>query len=83
MSTFLVKFLSYAIFIAEQQNRKVLVLLLKDYARTKVTKTQFIFILMLLVSYKKNILLVNNEFYKVLFVYIDTHANNICKTLIL
>ena len=58
-------------------------LLLKDYARTKVTKTQFIFILMLLVSYKKNILLVNNEFYKVLFVYIDTHANNICKTLIL
>jgi len=83
MPAFLVKFLSYAIFIAEQQQRTVLILLLKDYAKTKVTKIQFIFILMLVESYRKNTLLINNEFYKVLFIYIDTHANNICKTLIL
>ena len=38
---------------------------------------------MLVESYRKNTLLINNEFYKVLFIYIDTHANNICKTLIL
>ncbi|GAG56368.1 unnamed protein product [marine sediment metagenome] len=83
MSISLIKFLSYSIFIAEQQNNNILVLLLKDYARTRVTKMQFLFILMLIVSYRERALLIDNKLYKILFLYIDTYADSICRTLIL
>jgi len=82
MSISLVKILSYSIFIAEEQNNSILAILLKDYARTRVTKIQFLFILILIVSYREKTISVDNKFYQIMSLYISSHANNICKTLI-
>ena len=49
MSINLIKILSYSIFIAQNQNNKILTILLKDYVKIRVNKRQFLFILMLVV----------------------------------
>ena len=82
MSFSLVKILSYSIFIAEEQNNSILAILLKDYARTRVTKMQFLFILILIVSYREKTISDDNKFYKIMSLYINLHANNISKMLI-
>jgi hypothetical protein len=81
MSASLIKILSYSIFIAERQKKPILVILLKDYAKTKVTKTQFIFILILAICYKEN-MNSNNKFYIFLSKYIEIYGNKICKHLL-
>lgn len=83
MSFSLVKILSCAIFIAERNNNKILTILLKDYAKTKVTKSQFIFIMMLAICYRENNIYQNDCFYKLLLVYITLYSSSICRTLIL
>jgi hypothetical protein len=83
MSFSLVKILSCAIFIAERNNNKILTILLKDYAKTKVTKSQFIFIMMLAICYRENNIYQNDSFYKLLLVYITLYSSSICRTLIL
>ena len=70
MSLSLIKILSCSIFIAEIQNKKILALLLKDYARKKVSRQQFLFILLLTILYKKNNIFINDALYKLLYKYI-------------
>ncbi len=83
MSISLVKILSYSIFIAEQQNNKILEILLKDYARTKITKPQFLFMLMLIVSYReKTIDVYDDKIYKIMALYINSQSTQICRSLI-
>jgi hypothetical protein len=83
MSISLVKILSYSIFIAERQNNNILAILLKDYARARLSKFQFLFMLMLVASYKENTISVDDDkYYRVLSLYINSNANQICKTLI-
>ena len=83
MTISLVKFLSYSIFIAEQQNNNILVILLKDYARAATTKLQFLLILVLVSSYRDNPNSINSDkYYKFIFLYIKSNANQICKSLI-
>ena len=83
MTISLVKFLSYSIFIAERQHNNILVILLKDYARTRTTKFQFLLILIFVSSYKENSNSIENDkYYKFLFLYIKSNANQICKSLI-
>jgi len=84
MSLSLVKILSYSIFIAEQQNNNILVILLKDYARTRITKTQFLFMLMLIISYReKTIDIDDDKIYKIMSIYIRSQSTQICRSLIL
>ena len=83
MSISLIKILSCSIFIAQQQNNKILTILLKDYTRTHVSSNQFIFILMLVVCYKDNNIFINDNFYKILDIYIYMFGNYLCKSLIL
>ncbi len=84
MSISLVKILSYSIFIAEQQNNNILVILLKDYARTRITKTQFLFMLMLIISYReKTIDIDDDKIYKIMSLYIRSQSTQICRSLIL
>lgn len=82
MSFSLVKVLSCAIFIAQQQNNKILSVLLKDYAKTQVTQTQFIFIVMLVLCYKDNNIFRNDMLYNVLEKYIYVFGNHLCRQLI-
>ena len=83
MSTSLVKILSYSIFIAERQNNNILATLLKDYARARVSKLKFLFMLMLVASYKENTISVDDDkYYRFLSLYINSNANQICKTLL-
>ena len=83
MSVALIKILSCSIFIAEMQDKKILAILLKDYAKTRVNKSQFLFILMLAICYREYNTFRNHNFYKILSVYINLHANCICKSLLL
>jgi hypothetical protein len=79
----LVKFLSYSIFIAEQQNNNILLILLKDYAKSRTTKIQFLLMLILVNSYKENSNLIKDDkYYRFLSLYIKLNANQICKSLI-
>ena len=83
MTISLVKFLSYSIFIAELQHNNILVILLKDYARARTTKLQFLLILMLVGSYRDNPNSINGDkYYRFLSLYIKSNANQICKSLI-
>ena len=43
MSFSLIKIISCAIFIAEKNNNKILTMLLIDYAKTRLSKSQYIF----------------------------------------
>jgi hypothetical protein len=82
MSISLIKILSCSIFIAELQNKKNLAILLKDYAKSRVTSQQFIFILLLTILYKKNNIFVNDNFYKILYRYIHLYEKELCRQLI-
>ena len=84
MSASLIKILSFSIFFLEKQKKPILVILLKDYAKTKVTKTQFIFILILAICYKESINSnnINNNFFIFLNKYIEIYGNQICKHLL-
>ena len=79
MSNSIIKILSCAIFIAQQQNKKILTILLKDYAKTKVTHTQYIFILILVICYENNNIFENYRFYQILDKYIYIFSNHLCK----
>ncbi len=83
MSFSLIKILSCAIFIAERNNNKILTILLKDYAKMKATKSQFIFIMMLTICYRDKNIFENENFYKLLSIYINVYSNIICRALIL
>ena len=65
------------------QDKKILAILLKDYAKTRVNKSQFLFILMLAICYRECNTFRNHNFYKILSIYINLHANCICKSLLL
>ncbi len=82
MSYSLVRILSYLIFIAEDQDKTILVILLKDYAKENLTKMQFLFMLLLITSYKTETSQINKKLYKILECYINFQTNNICRTLI-
>ena len=79
MSISQIKILSCAIFIAQQQNKKIFFILLKDYAEAKVTNTQFILILMLVICYEHNNIFRNDMFYQILDKYIYIFGNHLCK----
>ena len=79
MSISLIKVLSCSIFIANKYNNKILVILLKDYAKTRVNKTQFLFILMLAICYEDNHFFKDDIIYKILDRYIYIHGNKLCK----
>ena len=82
MSGSLIKILSCSIYIAQQQNKKILTILLKDYAKTQVSHTQFLFILMLVLCYEDNNSFINDNFYKILEKYIYIFGNHLCRQLI-
>ena len=82
MSTSLIKILSCSIFIAQQQNKKMLTILLKDYAKTLVNHTQFVFILILVLCYENHNIFINDTIYKILEKYIYIFGNNLCRQLI-
>ena len=83
MSFSLIKILSCAIFIAERNNNKILTILLRDYAKARMSKSQFMFILLLVVCYRENNIFINDNFYKLLSIYINIHSSNMCRSLIL
>lgn len=82
MSYSLIKILSSCIFIAKQQNKTILAILLKDYAKTKVKHNQFILILLLVVCYEKKNIFLKDPVYKIINKYISTNANKLCKKLL-
>ena len=82
MSISLIKILSCSIYIAQHQNKKILTILLKDYAKTQVNYTQFLFILMLVARYEDNNIFINETFYKILEKYIYIFGNHLCRQLI-
>ena len=63
MSISLIKILSCAIFIAERNKNKILTILLKDYAKARMSKSQFIFILLLVVCYRENNIFINGPYH--------------------
>ena len=79
MSVSLIKILSCSIFIAQKQNNNILTMLLKDYAKTQVNKTQFILILMLTLCYQNNNIYKDQVFYQILDKYIYIYRNQLCK----
>jgi hypothetical protein len=79
MSVSLIKILSCSIFIAKQQNNKILSILLKDYAKTQVTQTQYIYIMMLVMCYEDNNIFKNDKFFRILDIYINIYGNHLCK----
>ena len=79
MSISLIKILSLAIFISQQQNKQILTILLKDYAKTRVTRMQYIFILILVMCYTDNNIFRNDIFYQILDKYIYLFSNHLCK----
>ena len=76
------KIFSCLIFIAKQKNFILLTLLLKEYIKTKVSPTQYIFILMLVKCYENNNIFIDHNFFKILENYIHVHSEIICKHLI-
>ena len=82
MSISLIKILSCSIFIAQKLDNKILVILLKDYAKVKVSKTHFIFILLLVACYKRDNIFEKTAFYKILDAYITIHGNKLSKYLL-
>lgn len=82
MSISLIKVLSCAIFIAKKNNNKILTILLKDYARETVSKTHFMFIILLVGCYEEKNIFENSSFYKLLDIYIKINGNKLCKKLI-
>ena len=79
----LIKILSSLIFIAETHNKIILTILLRDYVKSRVNKTQFIFIELLVYCYKEKNILLNDPVYKILEKYICINEENLCKKLIL
>jgi hypothetical protein len=79
MSISLIKILSCSIFLAQQQNKKILTTLLKDYAKSKVRPNQYIFILLLVVCYEDNNIFRDDRFYQILDKYIYIFGNYLCK----
>ena len=77
MSISLIKVLSCSIFIAEKHNNMILASLLKDHTKTCVNKTQFIFILMLVLCYKKHNIYENNMSFQLLDRYIYIYGNQL------
>jgi hypothetical protein len=82
MTTSIIKILSCSIYIAKQQNYKILEILLKDYVKNKYTKSQYLFIILLSACYKENNIFVNDSFYKILEKYIILFRNQLCRQLI-
>ena len=82
MSFSLIKVLSSCIFIAKRQNKTILAILLKDYAKTQVEPNQFIFILIMVMCYEKNNILLNDPLYKFIDKYISKYSNTLCKKLL-
>ena len=78
----LIKILSCALFIAEKQNKKILAILLKDYAKSQFSKREYLFLLILIHCYKENNIFINDKFYLLLNKYIYLFGNNICKYLL-
>ena len=82
MSFSLIKILSSSIFIAKQQNKTILAILLKDYAKTIVKPNQFILILILVICYEKNNIFLKDPLYKIIDQYISINSNSLCKKLL-
>ena len=83
MSFSLIKIISSAIFIAEKNNNKILTMLLIDYAKTRLSKSQYIYILMLSMCLHEKNIFENEIFYKLLTIYIELHSTKLCRSLIL
>ena len=78
----LIKILSITIFIAEKQNNKILSILLYDYAKTLLSKNQFILLHILIKCYEKKNIFLSHPFYNIIYYYIANHSTKICKTLL-
>jgi len=82
MSYSLIKILSITIYVAENQNKKILVSLLHDYTKTHINKKQYIFLQMLIKSYKESDVVKKNTFYKIIDNYIQHFGPRLCKYLL-
>ena len=82
MSLSLIKILSCCIFIAQEQNNKILAILIKDYAKTIITNKEFALLLFFVACYKKENIFKHQLFYRILDKYLDIYSNHICKHLI-
>ena len=82
MTLSLIRILSITIFIAQQQDNKILTILLYDYAKPLLSKKQFILLKILVVSYKENKLLMSQPLYLFINQYLIKHSNKVCKNLL-
>jgi len=82
MTVSLIKMLSITIFIAEEQKKSILTILLYDYAKTLVSKKQFILLHILVHSYREKNIHIKKPLYGVIQSYIRNHGNHLCKNLL-
>ena len=82
MSYSFIKILSITIYVAEIQNKKILVSLLHDYTKIHINKKQYIFMRMLIQSYKESDVIKKNTFYKIIDNYIQQFGLGLCKYLL-
>ena len=82
MTISLIKILSITIFIAEKQQKKILTILLYDYAKSLISKNQFILLHILIKCYEKNNIFVTKPIYILINNYIENNSNTLCKNLL-
>lgn len=82
MSFSLIKILSITIFVSQNQNLNILTALLRDHAKSRVTKNQYIVIQILVKSYEENNIFEEKEIYKFIYNYIQKKGNKLCRFLL-
>tara|TARA_A100001015_G_scaffold283523_1_gene348903 strand:- start:2434 stop:2688 length:255 start_codon:yes stop_codon:yes gene_type:complete len=83
MSYAYIKLLSIMIHSADIKNKKILKLLLHDYAKTIIKKKEIIFLYILLNSYREKTDVFDKPLYKFIDKYIDKYSVQLCKKFIL
>jgi hypothetical protein len=82
MTISLIRILAITIFIAHHQNKNILVILLNDYAKTKLTIKQFLLLKILVGYYKDNVNIISKPLFNSINKLLLTNSNNICKNLL-
>ena len=82
MTISLIRILAITIFIAHHQKNNILVTLLNDYAKTKLTIKQYLLLKILVGYYKDNVNIISKPLFNSINKLLLTNSNNICKNLL-
>jgi hypothetical protein len=82
MTISLIRILAITIFIAHHQKKNILVTLLNDYAKTKLTIKQFLLLKILVGYYKDTVNIISKPLFNSMNKLLLTNSNSICKNLL-